>query len=412
MDGGDRAQLPRPAPAIRATELQNGEPVRLADFIERNLEPILAEWVTFAESSGPAGQGMDLKALRDHAAQMLEVIVADLRTPQSDAEQAAKSKGESESDPAGNTAAQVHGSGRAESGFSVEEMTSEYRALRASVIRLWTRECGSLDGKDIEDLTRFNEAIDQSLAESLSRYSRDIDRAREMFVAILGHELRAPLGAVLAGSQFMLDSGELAESQRVIATRIASSARRMNRMVGDLLDFTWGRLGSGIPIVRAPADMGAIVRDVVDEMRTAHPTTAFQVTASGDLHGEWDASRITQVLTNVLGNAVQHGTAGSLINVTAQGEADEAVLRMHNLGATILPGKLPGLFSPFKRFQADHSASRNSGNLGLGLYIAERIVSAHGGRIDVRSSAEAGTLFTVRLPRRGAEGSEAAASPA
>jgi signal transduction histidine kinase len=381
--------------------------VRLADFIERNLEPILAEWVTFAESSGPAGQGMDLKALRDHAAQMLEVIVADLRTPQSDAEQAAKSKGESESDPAGNTAAQVHGSGRAESGFSVEEMTSEYRALRASVIRLWTRECGSLDGKDIEDLTRFNEAIDQSLSESLSRYSRDIDRAREMFVAILGHELRAPLGAVLAGSQFMLDSGELAESQRPIAARIASSARRMNQMVADLLDFTWGRLGSGIPITRAPADLGAIVRDVVGEMRTAHPSAAFQVTASGDLQGEWDATRISQVLTNLLGNAVQHGRAGSSINVTAQGEADEVVLRMHNLGAAIPPESLPGLFSPFKRFQSDRPAARQSGNLGLGLYIAERIVSAHGGRIDVRSSPEAGTLFTVRLPRRGSGGNEA-----
>ena len=375
--------------------------MRLADFIEGNVESILAEWVSFAESSGPAARTMDLKALRDHAAQMLEVIVADLRTPQSDAEQAAKSKGEAESTPGGDTAAQVHGSGRAESGFSVQEMTAEYRALRASVIRLWTKGCGTLTGEDLEDLTRFNEAIDQSLAESLSRYTRDIDRAREMFVAILGHELRAPLGAVLAGSQFMLDNSELAEPQRTITARIASSARRMNQMVADLLDFTWGRLGSGIPVRREPADIGAIARDVVEEMRSAHPSAAFQVTTSGDLQGEWDAPRISQVLTNLLGNAVQYGTAGSLINVTVEGVADEVVLRMHNIGATIPPEGLPGLFSPFKRFQVDEPAQRSSGNLGLGLYITERIVSAHGGRIDVRSSPEAGTLFTIRLPRRG-----------
>ena len=374
--------------------------MRLADFIEANVELIMSEWVTFAESSGPAARTMDLKALRDHAAQMLEVIVADLRTPQSDAQQAAKSKGEAEPDAGGDTAAEVHGSGRAESGFSVGEMTAEYRALRASVVRLWTGECGTLTGEDLEDLTRFHEAIDQSLAESLSRYTRDIDRAREMFVAILGHELRAPLGAVLAGSQFMLDRGELAESERTIAARIASSARRMNQMVADLLDFTWGRLGSGIPIARAPADIGAIVHEAVEEMRIAHPSAAFQVTASGDLAGDWDATRVSQVVTNLLGNAVQHGTAGSLINVTVQGEAQEIVLRMHNLGATIPPEGLPGLFSPFKRFQSDSADARSSGNLGLGLYIAERIVSAHGGRIDVRSSPEAGTLFTIRLPRR------------
>ena len=377
--------------------------MRLADFIEANVEPILAEWVTFAESSGPAARTMDLKALRDHAEQMLAVIIADLRTPQSDAEQAAKSKGEA-ADAAGDTAAQVHGSGRAESGFSVQEMTAEYRALRASVIRLWTKQRGTLGGEDLEDLTRFNEAIDQSLAETLSRYTPDIDRAREMFVASLGHELRSPLGAVLAGSQFLLDSGELAESQRTIAERIASSTRRMNQMVGDLLDFTWGRLGSGIPVEREPGDIGRIVNDAVEEMRSAHPASSFQVTASGALRGEWDAPRIAQVLTNLLGNAVQHGTAGSLINVTVEGEAGEVVLRIHNLGSSIPPESLPGLFSPFKRFQAKSSGSRSSGNLGLGLYIAERIVSAHGGRIDVRSSPEAGTLFTVRLPRRAQDG--------
>lgn len=377
------------------------QPARLADFIEANIEPILAEWVAFARSSGPAARTMDEKALRDHAAQMLEEIVTDLRTPQTDAQQAEKSKGNADSESGdSDTAAEVHGSGRAESGFSVGEMTSEYRALRASVIRLWTQAKGNLSGADLEDLMRFNEAIDQSLAESVSRYTTDIDQSRELFIAILGHELRSPLSVVLTGSQFLLETGEMAEPQRAVSARITRSARRMNQMVADLLDFTWGRLGSGIPIVRSATNLEVLIRETVDEIATLHPEARLQFTPSGDLQGEWDPPRITQVVSNLLGNALQHGTPGALISVTAQGEPAAVVLRMHNHGLAISREDQLGLFSPFKRFSAGKTATRDSsGNLGLGLYIAERIVTAHGGTIDVRSSPEAGTLFTVRLPR-------------
>jgi len=374
--------------------------VRLADFIEGNIEPILTDWVKFAESCGPAGRTMDLTALRDHAAQMLHEIVTDLRTPQTDAEQTEKSKGNADSSSgSADTAAEVHGSGRAESGFSVGEMVSEYRALRASVIRLWTKAEGSLTGADLDDLMRFNEAIDQSLAESISRYTLGIDRSREMFVAILGHELRSPLSVVLTGSQFILDRGELTEPDLAVATRIARTAARMNQMVADLLDFTWGRLGSGIPITPGPTDLAAVIRQAVDEMAAVHTDAVLQFTPTGNLTGHWDGSRISQVVTNLLGNAVQHGTSGARISVTAQGEAADVVLRVHSQGHAIPTAALAGLFNPFKRFQSDRPAAGDSGNLGLGLYITERIVSAHNGTIDVRSSDEAGTLFTIRLPR-------------
>ena len=125
--------------------------VGLADFIASNTESILTEWVAFAESCAPAAKSMAPVALRDHALEMLKEIVADLRTPQTDAEQSEKSKGKGEAGVEGvDTAAEEHGSGRAESGFTVGEMVSEYRALRASVIRLWTRQCGSLDARDLE----------------------------------------------------------------------------------------------------------------------------------------------------------------------------------------------------------------------------------------------------------------------
>ncbi len=374
--------------------------MRLADFIEGNTEPIIAEWVAFAETCGPAGGTMELEALRDHAVEMLQHIVVDLRTPQTDAEQAEKSKGQTEpSDEGADTAAEVHGAGRAESGFTVGEMVSEYRALRASVIRLWTNANHMLTGDDFEDLMRFNEAIDQSLAESVTRYTQDIDQSKQMFVAILGHDLRTPLGTVVTAAQFMIDTGELAEPHRSLMLRIVRSARRMNRMVGDLLDFTRGQLGSGVPIVRADMDLAKDAADAVEEMATAHPASRLKLNTSGDLRGNWDAARIGQVLANLLGNAVEHGAPATTISVTARGEANEVVLQVHNNGAAIPRSELPGLFSPFKRLGQGAAVGTASSNLGLGLYIVDRIVTAHGGSIDVKSSVDAGTFFTVRLPR-------------
>lgn len=375
--------------------------MRLAEFIETNGEPILAEWVKFARTCGPAGT-MDLPALRDHALEMLRTIAADLRRPQTASEQLEKSRGKAvQRDNGAETPAEVHGAGRAEIGFSLEEMVSEYRALRASVIRLWTRATGGLTREeDIEDLMRFNEAIDQALAESVTRYTEDLDHSKEMFVAILGHDLRTPLGAVIMSSEFMLDMGELKEPHLTLTTRIARSARRMNRMVGDLLDFTRSRLGSGVPIVRAPMDLAKVAHQSVDEMTAAFPKSVFQVSTAGELRGDWDCSRISQVFSNLLGNAVQHGSPGTTITMTVQGEAQEVIIRVHNQGVAIPAADLHGLFSAIKRLKAGASPGRDArGSLGLGLYIAERIVTAHGGNLTVSSTEKAGTTFTVTLPR-------------
>jgi len=375
--------------------------MRLADFIESNYEKILAEWVKFAATSGPAGKAMDLVGLRDHALEMLKNIVIDLRTPQTDKEQEEKSKGTAEpTEPGSDTAAEVHGAGRAESGFTLGEMVSEYRALRASVIRLWTEECGSLGrGADFDDLMRFNEAIDQSLAESITRYTQDLDHSKEMFLAILGHDLRTPLGAVITSSQFMLDTRELREPHLTLTTRIARSARRMNHMVADLLDFTRSRLGTGIPIVREKMDLGKMAGHAVDEMTAAHPDRELRLDTSGDLKGEWDCARITQVLTNLLANAVQHGDSKAPVIVSVNGKPKEVVIGVHNRGSSIPSSDLHGIFNPLKRLKTAEGVPRDSSNLGLGLYIAERIITAHNGTIDVESSPEEGTAFTVHLPR-------------
>ncbi len=371
--------------------------MRLADFIETNCEPILAEWEAFASTSGPAGSTMDRVALRDHALAMLNAIVLDLRSPQTEAEQADKGRGQAKVEAgAPDTAAEVHGADRAESGFTVEEMVSEYRALRASVLRLWTKATHTLTEGDFDDLIRFNETIDQALAESIQRYALDVTSSRDVFLAVLGHDLRSPLGAMTMASQFMLDTGELHEPHLTLTTRIARSARRMNALVSDLLDLTRSRLGSGIPIVRGEMDLKAEAAHAIDEVRDANPGAVLQLNASGDLHGNWDCGRVSQVLANLLGNAVEHGLPKSKISLTVRGEASDVVLQVHNYGVPISGDARAGLFDPLKRIDRGDSSQ---GNLGLGLYIAERIVAAHGGSISVDSAESSGTFFTVRLPR-------------
>ena len=188
--------------------------MRLSEFMLSNREHIIAEWVAFARSSSPTAETMELAILRDHAEQILETIAADLNTGQSKTEQADKSKGKRDAQGqrgADQTAAQTHGAARAESGFSVGQMVSEYRALRASVLRLWLEAVGELTSTDLEDLTRFNEAIDQAVAESIARHSEDLERSKDMFLAMLGHDLRTPLGAILGAARVISASNDPAK---------------------------------------------------------------------------------------------------------------------------------------------------------------------------------------------------------
>lgn len=363
----------------------------------------MAEWEAFARTCSPASGSMDIASLRDHASEMLTVIADDLTTPQGGQEQAEKSKGNAGPvDAKERTAATRHGADRAESGFRTDQMVAEYRALRASVIRLWMKEKGGPQPTDLEDLTRFNEAIDQSLAESIVRYTGDLDHSKEMFLAILGHDLRTPLGAISMSSEFMLETGELVEPHLTLASRIAKSSKRMNQMIGALLDFTRSRLGGGIPIERAEMNLGKVIHDVVGEICAANPRRTIDVDARGSLQGEWDCQRISQLLTNLIGNALEHGSPQTTVTTSAEGDDAEVRISVHNQGPPIPPDRLNGIFNPMKthNLTTTGSADGPSGNLGLGLYIADRIVNAHKGRIEVESTEEAGTTFTVHLPRR------------
>ena len=369
----------------------------LSTYIRENTEKILSEWETFARSL-PMGGSMDIVALRDHAKEMLGVIAGDLANPQTQEEQQDKAAGESDAiQENSSTAAQAHGAGRAESGFTIAQMVAEFRALRASVIRLWTADLRDIGPDELEDMTRFNEAIDQAIAESIVRYTDSIGRSQELFLAILGHDLRTPLGAIITSSSFVLDTHELQEPNLTLVGRISSSARRMNQMVSDLLEFTRSRFGSGVPIVRADTDLTAVLQDVAGEVMASFPGSVVKVETSGDLRGHWDADRLAQAITNLACNAVQHGSSAP-INVAAHGMTDAVVISVHNEGTAIQDDQLSEMFTAMK---ADKPAGgRDRHHLGLGLYIVDRIVAAHGGTISVSSSEKQGTTFSVRLPRQ------------
>lgn len=373
--------------------------MRLTEFIEREQSKIIEEWVAFAATLLPWAKGMDEKDLRDHAVELLAAVVSDMKSPQSSAEQAEKSKGRSVEAAAEGDLASVghmHAAERWKTGFKLDELVSEYRALRASILRLWAK----AQGEDQVDMTRFNEAIDESLTEATNWYSEELSRTREQFLAILGHDLRNPLSAIVMGAQLLTKSeSSIDDRQLRVATRILNSAVRMERMISDLLDLTRTRLGEGIPVTPQPMNLTPVCHQVVSEFEAIHPGRQVRYESHGDLHGEWDSDRLQQVISNLVANAFQYGGDDGRVTVVAQEHGDEVVLRVHNEGEPIPANALKRIFEPMVRQPPRDGADKNSTGLGLGLYIVREIVAAHGGTIGVTSTEQDGTAFTVKLPR-------------
>ncbi len=182
--------------------------------------------------------------------------------------------------------------------------------------------------------------------------------------------------------------------------RIGRAADRMSRMIRDLLDLTRERQGGGIPIAPAPTDIEGIARGAVEEIQAASPDRRILLTIDGDMRGEWDPDRLSQVVTNLLGNAVAYSPPDTAVSVDLYAEGEGVVLSVHNLGDPIPPERMATLFDPFKRAPARGEREPARRGLGLGLFIADRIVRAHGGKVSVTSTAEDGTTFRVTLPRR------------
>jgi signal transduction histidine kinase len=376
--------------------------MRLSDFIRTHAGQIINEWENFARTLVPAAEGMTPLALRDHIKEILSFVADDIESLQTDDEQILKSLGAGpKSLPDGeHSAAEIHADLRLTGGFNINQMVSEYRALRACVIRLWSVEHPEMNSQDVPDLIRFNEAIDQALTESISHYTKKLDHSKNLFLGILGHDLRNPLGAILSSAELMLYRGMLDQRHRMLASQIVESTVRINEIISNILDLTRARFGSGLPIIRAPMDFGFVARQMIDEMRAAYPKREFILEISGDTEGEWDKARIGQVFSNLLGNAVQYSFNGTPIKITVKSGAKEVTLSVQNQGIPIPADKIERIFDSLTRGAAENGQEQSdSTNLGLGLYITKEIVTAHGGTIDVISSETGGTTFSARFPR-------------
>lgn len=373
--------------------------MHISEFISQNMERILVEWEAFAATFGAAADKMSSEELRDHAKQILEFVAKDIQTPETEEEKQAKSQGLSSRPACKESASSAHGRLRYASGFTLLQLIAEYRALRASVLKLWDEQCVDLPADSVRDITRFNEAIDQSLAEAAVAYSDRLNETREMFLAILGHDLRSPLAATLTAGAYLSRPGAFDAQVEQIGIRIKRSAASMNGMVNDLLGLARTQLGEGIEIQRQQCDLLEMCQWAIEDANASHPRTEFKLIALGELMGQFDQARLQQLLTNLANNAAQYGAPGKPIIVEITGETERVLISVRNEGPTIPEDALPKLFSSLVQLPRHDGDVRPRSSLGLGLFIAKQIAVAHGGDIHVRSDEATGTVYTAIVPR-------------
>ncbi|MES2957381.1 MAG: sensor histidine kinase [Pseudomonadota bacterium] len=371
--------------------------VRLADFIVSDMGAIVAEWEVFAGTLFSPASSMDSPALRDHVEEILQAIVIDLSSHQSPEQQSLKSMGLATPPmQARETAAQTHATLRARSGFNIRQLAAEYRALRASVLRLWSVRHPHTAVSDFGDVIRFNEAIDQALAESIEFFSFQVDQSRNLMLGMLGHDLRSPLQAIQM-TALLLGSLNAGEKVSSASERLIRSGARMKALVDDLLDFNRVQLGLGIPITRSKADLRALLVEGVAEVSAAYPGRQILLDAGAEMPGEWDSRRMLQLLSNLIVNALIHGATDTPVIVSLTAERDGARIQVRNRGAVIDAPALDQIFKPLQRGRTRPDGTDEDSGLGLGLFIASEVVKGHGGQIEVRSD-QSGTVFAVRVP--------------
>lgn len=371
--------------------------MRLSQFLIENIKPIVLEWENFASTLPTTGKPLDAEALRDHAERMLRAIATDLNTEQSAEQQIEKSHGHGLSGK--DSAATSHAVGRLMTGFSINQVVAEFRALRASVMRQWMKQVNQDESFEVDDVIRFNEAIDQALVESIASYTEAVQASHNIFLGVLGHDLRAPLSAILLSADRLLRIDALGTKATKAAAQIHTSVGRASAIVGDLLDFTRAQLGPGIPVNRTLINIAPMCERIVDECRAVHPDANLVLNSTGNVKGNFDGARLEQVFSNLIGNALQHGKAKSPVKITLGTKGGSLEFRVHNHGHAIPSERLPALFNPMGQYCLQDTQNRGpQASLGLGLYIAAQIVASHDGVIEVTSDEKHGTEFVVNIP--------------
>ena len=231
--------------------------------------------------------------------------------------------------------------------------------------------------------------------EAIERELRATAEFREQLLAIVGHDLRNPLGAIIMAAGLLLRNGHLGEADGRLVARIINSSQRMTRMITELRDFTRARLGGGLPLFLKPADLAEICRNVVGELELS-TIILLRCELDGDLTGTWDGDRLYQLISNLAGNAIDYATPSTPVLVQARVDGAEVVVEVVNQGVAIPSEAMRVIFEPFRRGAKDEKSGVT--HLGLGLYIAHQIALAHGGTLAAQSSGGM-TTFSLRLPR-------------
>jgi signal transduction histidine kinase len=255
--------------------------------------------------------------------------------------------------------------------------------------------------RSLEHEIEHRKELERALREALIREKEAREEAErsvrynEMFAGMLGHDLRNPLSAITTGANYIARLNVSQKSTKA-ASRILSSAERMARMIDQLLDFTRIRVGGGLALARSRFDLEELLCKVKDELEAANPERTIVVDVEGNSTGEWDHDRLLQVFSNLVGNALHHGRSDHPVKIRCNGRRSKHLsVSVHNAGS-VPPEVLPVLFEPF-RGTARYQRTRG---LGLGLFITQQIIAAHGGTIDVASESATGTTFRLLLPRR------------
>jgi signal transduction histidine kinase len=377
--------------------VQRQPTLRLADFLHDRSAEILEAWDAFAATVSHQGRTLDPTGLRDHAAEILKTIAQDLRQPQTAFQQDEKGKGRAPRSIS-TTPAETHADTRMVAGFAVDAMITEYRALRASVLKIWARAGGGTAPGDLTDLTRFNEAIDQSIAESVGRYTGQTGTATDLFIGILGHDIRNPLATILTSSEVLVRTRQLTPKA---AAPITNAARRIKGIIEQVVDFSRAQADGVMPVDRVPGNLAEQLAKVVQETQVREPARTLRFECSGEFDGSWDEGRMGQLLSNLLANALLYGAPDSEVSVRMWGTPAQVCFSVHNHGDPIPPAEQQRIFQPLERGlqQRREAAGPQAQGLGLGLYICREIVRSHGGNLQVSSDAIEGTTFTVSLPR-------------
>ncbi|WP_437756215.1 ATP-binding protein [Sorangium sp. So ce1389] len=374
---------------------------RVLSLLRERKDELMRQWTSCIRHDPkiPQASALDEEELRDYTPRLLEDLIDSL----AQSAQPGTPGGASGQEIGSSEAAKLHVSHRLAQRYSLAEELRELGALRSVIIDMFVRERVILgDGEAQLVHSALDEVMVTAAVEVERTTSAELRRdvaLRELFIAILGHDLRTPLSAVRFATATLLKHEDVTAAVARLVQRIAASNDRAVRMVEDMLDLTRVRCHGGLPVEPKQVDLRSICRQVTVELELSHPEHTIRLKAHGDGHGMWDPGRMEQLMSNLIGNAVHYSPPEEPVLVELRGQDQAVVLEVSNRGSPIPPELLPVIFDPFRRGDQQHEDMRRSKGLGLGLFIAKAIVDAHGGSIEVTSKPEQGTTFRVMLPR-------------